>query len=169
MKQMAEELEEIQGRMAELKPVATSGEYDDLTGKPTLGSGNELPIGEFAGQMFYYTSINKPIWWDGTAWKDSAGEAVTYPVTYNLTHLTSSNTRQPMAGQSYTTTLSVESSEYSLPGNIIVKIGSEMLDSNADYTWDDATGELAVLGTEGAGGITGVLTITAIAEEVSPE
>lgn len=30
-------------------------------------------VGVVTGQMYYDTTLGKPLWWDGSVWKDSAG------------------------------------------------------------------------------------------------
>lgn len=175
MKEMAAELEEINARLEALSDVATSGNYNDLNNKPTLGSGSTIPLGESVGQMFYYTpeatrstpdSSPIPLWWDGTAWRNSAGENVTWPIVYTLTGLTASNYQQPIAGQSFNTTLTPNEG-YELPVTIEVKMDNVTLTVSTEYTYDSSTGQIAILGTGGSGGVTGALSITAAG--VQPE
>lgn len=52
---------------------ATSWQYGKL-----IGTTAERPIARFLAQGYQYfdTSLGKPIWWNGSAWKDSAGNTV---------------------------------------------------------------------------------------------
>jgi hypothetical protein len=38
--------------------------------------GAQRPSDPVTGTMFYDTSLGKPIWWNGTVWKDAAGTTV---------------------------------------------------------------------------------------------
>jgi len=46
--------------------------------KRTMGQGltMERPRNPDVGVMFYDTTLGKPIWWNGSAWRDAAGAAV---------------------------------------------------------------------------------------------
>lgn len=40
---------------------------------PPNGLSAERPTGMKIGYMFYDTTLSKPVWWNGTNWKDAAG------------------------------------------------------------------------------------------------
>ena len=47
--------------------------------QPTKGPTTERPPGlgtGDSGYQFYDTTLSKPIWWSGSAWKDAAGTTV---------------------------------------------------------------------------------------------
>jgi hypothetical protein len=44
-----------------------------LTGTDTTA---KRPVPPVIGQMYYDTTLSKPIWWSGAAWKDAAGTTV---------------------------------------------------------------------------------------------
>lgn len=44
--------------------------------KPASGTSVERPIVTTVGKMFYDTTLNKPIWFNGSIWKDAAGTEV---------------------------------------------------------------------------------------------
>jgi hypothetical protein len=61
-----------------LAAVATSGDYNDLSNKPVPQGG---PTGSRPGSPVLYmnyfdTTLNKPIWWNGTNWVNSSGATV---------------------------------------------------------------------------------------------
>lgn len=117
------------------------------------------------GVTYIDTTLNKPIIWNGTNWVDGVGTTITYPITYTLTNVTASNAQQPDAGAQYTTVLTANEG-YTLPSSITVKMGSSTLTANTDYTYDSTTGEVVVLGSGGAGGVTAELKITATGVEI---
>lgn len=44
---------------------------------PNSGTTSTRPtIGVIVGYMYFDTTINKPVWWNGTVWKDAAGTNV---------------------------------------------------------------------------------------------
>ena len=130
--------------------------------KNHLGTSEQRPIPDSKeiGFEYYDTTIGKPTYWNGTQWKDSIGEAVTWPLVYTLTNLPASNHIQPNAGVSYTTILTADDG-YELPTSIIVKFGTNALVNGTDYTYDQSTGEIVVFGIVGTGGVTDILEIKA--------
>lgn len=40
------------------------------------GTTAQRPVAPVTAQRFYDTTIGKPIWWNGTVWKDAAGTTV---------------------------------------------------------------------------------------------
>ena len=90
----------------------------------------------------------------------------TYSVTNNLTNITSSNTAVsvPIGGTSeYTATLTA-TGDYVLPDSITVTVGGSALTAGTDtYTYNSATGELAIK----AAAITGNIVITAQATSIA--
>lgn len=44
--------------------------------RPSCGSSNERPIEALVGKMFYDTTLSKPIWFNGSVWKDAMGTEV---------------------------------------------------------------------------------------------
>lgn len=44
--------------------------------KPSSGTSSERPIEPLVGKMFYDTTLNKPIWFNGSVWKDAIGTEV---------------------------------------------------------------------------------------------
>lgn len=44
--------------------------------KPENGSSSQRPASPLIGKMFYDTTLSKPIWFDGTVWKDATGTEV---------------------------------------------------------------------------------------------
>lgn len=143
--------------------------YDStvIPNERTSGSKSERPVlpqGDryYIGLRYYDTTINLPIFWDRYKWMDAAGNAITWPIAYKLTNITTSNTDQPDAGESYSTVLSAARG-YALPSTITVKIGTTTLDSSTDYTYNIITGAVEILGIGGTGGVTDELTIDAAA------
>lgn len=138
----------------------SSGTLNFLYGT-SVNRNNLLVVGNIGvGHKYFDTDLNKPVFWNSTYWVDAIGNAVTYPITFTLSHVTASNTRQPNAGESYTTTLSAASG-YSLPATIAVTMGGSTLSVGTDYTYNTTTGELVILGSGGTGGVTGAVIITA--------
>jgi hypothetical protein len=83
--------------------------------------------------------------------------ANTRTVTYTTTNVTHAN--QPTKaydGMDLNVVLTA-SSGYVLPSSITVEVGSTTLSSSTDYTWNNATGRLKILGSK----IDGNVTITA--------
>ena len=60
--------------------IAFSGEYYDYLGNPkdskTTGSTAERPTEVKAGFFYKDTTLNKPVWWDGSQWVDATGAQV---------------------------------------------------------------------------------------------
>ena len=50
----------------------------DPAGTVTSGSGATAsrPTGQPVGSMWYDTTLSKPIWFDGTSWRDATGTVV---------------------------------------------------------------------------------------------
>lgn len=44
--------------------------------KPDGGPSSDRPANALIGKMFYDTTLNKPIWFDGSIWKDANGTKV---------------------------------------------------------------------------------------------
>lgn len=44
--------------------------------KPMSGDSTKRPTSPLVGKMFYDTTLSKPIWFDGTVWKDATGTKV---------------------------------------------------------------------------------------------
>lgn len=132
--------------------------------KNRFGKSNERPILTNIEVTFEYfdTDLGQPIYWNGWYWVDATGGRKTWPVTYTLSNITSSNMNQPSVGESYLTTLSVNTG-YELPPTITIAIGNTTLVAGVDYTYNTITGEVEVLGIGGVGGVTNELTITATA------
>lgn len=113
-----------------------------------------------AGHCYFDSTLGKPIWWNSTNWVDYNGTAITWPITYTLTKLSKSNSKQPINGSSYSTTLS-PSTGYTRPSTIDITMGGVTLTVGTDYTYNSSTGAIVILGTGGSGGVTGAVTITA--------
>lgn len=60
--------------------IAFSGEYYDYLGNPkdakVTGSTSDRPVDVKIGFFYKDTTLNKPIWWDGTNWVDATGATV---------------------------------------------------------------------------------------------
>lgn len=60
--------------------IAFDGKYYDFIGNPkdanTLGPSSERPVEVKAGFFYKDTTLNKPIWWDGSQWVDATGAQV---------------------------------------------------------------------------------------------
>lgn len=60
--------------------IAFSGKYYDYLGNPkdakVTGSTSDRPTGIKIGFFYKDTTLNKPIWWDGTNWVDATGATV---------------------------------------------------------------------------------------------
>jgi hypothetical protein len=117
------------------------------------------------GQMFFNSTLNKPLFWNGTAWVDATGTIIAWGVTLNLTNLIANNTAAANANNNYATNLFAFTG-YQLPTTITVSMGGTELTAGTDYTYDNSTGAVRVRGTGGSGGVTGALVITAIGETV---
>lgn len=131
------------------------------------GGSASRPVGSdiYVGFVYFDTTLGKPIYASaisgvGVKWVDAAGTILTWPVTYTLTGITTSNTASPIVDTPYTTTLSAKEG-FSLPPSITVKMGNSTLSAGTDYTYDQSTGEVVILGIGGTGGVTGDLEIIA--------
>ena len=86
--------------------------------------------------------------------------ANTRTVTYTLTHATATN--QPTKaydGIDLNTTITADAS-YVLPSSITVTVGATTLTADTDYTWNNATGRLSILGSKIDGNVTVTVTAT---------
>ena len=146
-------------------------EHDGASaGVARSGNSASKPISNdiYEGFMYFDSQINKPIYakelsdTGAVTWVDSEGTVVSYQVINNLTNITSNGLLTAAAGQSYVTTLTAADG-YTLPTTITIKIGSTTLTENTGYTYDQSTGAVEVLGTDGTSGVTDALTITATA------
>ena len=81
-----------------------------------------------------------------------------------LTNLSLSNDQQPAAGEQFTTIL-MANEGYSLPSTIKINMNDVRLTAGTDYTYDQQTGEVIILGTGGTGGVTGDIVIDATGVE----
>lgn len=95
-------------------------------------------------------------------WVDALGRVLAWGVTNNLTNLVSNGALSAEAGESYTAKLTAKEG-YLLPSGITIVMGATTLTLGTDYTYDDSTGEIEVIGNGGVGGVSDNLTITATA------
>jgi len=92
---------------------------------------------------------NVVVLWNGKAWIDTSGNNVTYPLTYTISRMKGSNKAQPIANESYHTTLTVTFANYQLPTSITIKQNGVNLVRNTDYTYDSTTGEISIANVTG--------------------
>ena len=155
------------------KPIIWNGtkwvESDGATaGVMRNGASSERPSSNRIYPSFEYldTNLGKIIVWNGDYWIDTIGTRITYGRRYMLTNISASNGQQPDANSPFTTVLTADEG-YSLPSTITVKMNNVTLTVETDYTYDQTTGEVVILGTGGTGGVTGDIIIRADGIEIS--
>jgi hypothetical protein len=86
----------------------------------------------------------------------------TYPITYTLTHCEATMKPTSVATGADVVIKVVADATYSLPATVTVKVGGTTKTADTDYTWDDDSGILYILGATTTGDID--ITITATTE-----
>ncbi len=114
----------------------------------------------YLGMMKFDAGKGRPIWYNGSIWVNALGERVVWGIEYRLQNLTPSNTCQPYVNEQYSTVLTANEG-FLLPLTITVTMNGDELVAGTDYTYDNSTGEVVILGIEGSGGITGNIVIVA--------
>ena len=123
--------------------------------------GGELNSTTDIGFVYFDTDLKQPLYWTGANFVDSNGSAVTEPVVVNIEHALAFYATND---NPYDIRISMESSDYSLPEHVIVKMGDITLVEGTDYAYarytDTNRGYINI--TEYlAGGVTGDILITA--------
>lgn len=93
-------------------------------------------------------------------WVDAAGVRITWGLRYSLDNISASNDQQPEVGEQFATVLTADEG-YSLPAGINIDMNNVRLTVGADYTYNQTTGDVFILGTGGSGGVTGDIVIEA--------
>lgn len=89
-------------------------------------------------------------------------EVTTYPITYNLTHCEATIKPTSVATGADLVIKVVADATYELPATVTVKVGGVTKTADTDYTWDDDSGILYILGATTTGDID--VTVTATSE-----
>lgn len=140
-------------------------------GLPKEGNDDQLPYIPVQANIgiyeFFAKSLNKPLYFNESFWVDAAGEQQTFKIEYILSHISSSNLRQAIKEGQYTTTL-IADEGYTLPAHIEVSAPAHGIvwTEGTDYTYNQSTGVVTLIGRGGSGGITRTMKITATATQI---
>jgi hypothetical protein len=54
----------------------TNNPIDDTTPEPTMGPTSARPLFPAVTQMYFDTTLDEPIWWNGSGWINAMGASV---------------------------------------------------------------------------------------------
>ena len=112
------------------------------------------------GFKFFNTDSDKEETWNGNHWIDKDAIRLTWPIIYELYGLTRSSAVQINVGAQGEVTI-YPNEGYELPETISVVMGGSALTVNTDFTYNNATGSITIMGESGQGGIMGDVVISA--------